>query len=281
MDLANWGLRNWPFERSYAADQFFSSPMHEEALARLLFLVEESRRSGIVVGPSGTGKTFLLKLVEQRAERSGRITVRCDAVGLDGNELLSQIAAGCFVAVEPDASPARIWSGLSTKFTALKYVRQPIVVIIDHFDLVDFRSQQTVCRLRQVADSIGVKLTLIVATRDRVVPSILQDVLDLRIELAGWSFDETMHFISTALSKAGTSASFFTDEALHTIHDLTGGIPASVVSLCNLSLLAAVGCGDKLITSQIVEAAVDELSFRPSTTGEKRRPLEARAVAGS
>ena len=75
MDLAYWGFRRWPFERTFAPDRFFASPVHEEALARLLFLVEEFRRTGIVIGPAGTGKTYLLKQLQQRAERLGRLTV--------------------------------------------------------------------------------------------------------------------------------------------------------------------------------------------------------------
>ena len=262
LDLAYWGFRHWPFERTYAADRFFSSAIHEEAFARLLFLVEEHRRSGIVIGPGGTGKTYLLKLLQQRAERMGRLAVRCDATGFDGHELIAQIAIGCRVACEPDATPARVWSGLNARLAALNVIQQSVVIIIDHFDLVDFRCQQAICRLRQIADSIGVNLTLIVATRDRSVPTVLQDVLELRIELPAWDATETEQFIKAAIISAGSAEMLFTDEALTTVYELTKGFPASIISLCNLSLLAAMARGVTLITSEVVEAASGELNLR-------------------
>jgi general secretion pathway protein A len=278
MDLAYWGFRRWPFERTFAADRFFSSPVHEEALARLLFLVEESRRTGIVIGPGGTGKTYLLKLFQQKSERLGRLTVRCDATGLDGHELVSQIAVGCHVPCEPDAAPARVWSGLKTRFEAFTLVRQPLVVIIDHFDLVDFSCQQAICRLRQLADSTEMKMTIVIATRDRIIPSALQDIVELRIEIAPWTENETTRFIHSAVAQSGSSENLFTDEALSSVYQLTNGVPANVVLLCNFTLLAAMGQDETLITKQYVEAAANELPLRPVHSQVKPRMLSGQSV---
>ena len=74
----------------------------------------------------------------------GRLTVRCEALGVDGHELISQVAIGCHVPCDPDASPARIWSGLRARFAALTLIQQPLVIIIDHFDQIDVSCQQTV-----------------------------------------------------------------------------------------------------------------------------------------
>ena len=169
MDLGFWGFRHWPFDRSFSAERFFASQQHDEAMARMLFLVEESRRCGIIVGPSGTGKTYLLKLLQQRSERLGRLVVRCEATGIEGEEFIGQIAAGCNAAVDPNATSARIWSGLRSRFAALSVIRQPLIILIDHFDQVEFRCQQAVWRLNQLADAVGLKLTVVLATRDRKI----------------------------------------------------------------------------------------------------------------
>lgn len=263
MDLGYWGFRRWPFERSFAVDRFFSSAIHDEALARLLFLVEEFGRTGIVTGAAGTGKSLLLKILQQRAARLGRLTVCCEAMGLEGHELISQVAVGCHVQCDTESSPARIWNGLRARFAALTLIHQPLVIVIDHFDQVDFSCQQTVLRLRQNADSLGLKLTIIVATRDCVVPAALQETIDLRIEMTPWTAVETSEFITSAMTQAGVSQVVFTDEALNTIYDSTSGVPSNVVSLCNLALLAAMGRDQTLITSEVVEAAVHELPGRP------------------
>ena len=271
MNLAYWGFRHWPFDRSFAADRFFASPIHEEAMARLLFLVEESRRSGMLVGPSGTGKTYLLRLLQQRAERLGRLTVRCEATGLDGHELTRQIAFACHVHCDPQATPARIWNGLQSRFAAMALIQQPLVVVIDHFDLVENSCQQAVCRLHQLADAVGVKLTVVVATRDRVVPAALQNVVELRIDVAPWTAAETSQFVNMSIEHAGCTQILFTDEALASIHEMTNGIPATVVTLGHLSLLAAMGKEETLVTREFVEATANELLPRNSDHSVKLR----------
>ena len=259
MDLGFWGFRHWPFDRSFSSDRFFASQQHDEAMARMLFLVEESRRCGILVGPSGTGKTFLLKLLQQRSERLGRLTVRCEATGMEGEEFIGQIAVGCNASVDPNATTARVWSGLRARFAALAVIRQPLVILIDHFDQVEFRCQQAVWRLNQLADAVGLKLTVVLATRDRTFPAVLQDLVELRIDIAPWTAAETARFIESAIERAGCDVTLFTDDALTSIHEVTNGVPARIVSLSSHSLLAAQGQDQMLVTREFVEAAASEL----------------------
>ena len=259
MDLGFWGFRHWPFDRSFSAERFFASQQHDEAMARMLFLVEESRRCGIIVGPSGTGKTYLLKLLQQRSERLGRLVVRCEATGIEGEEFIGQIAAGCNAAVDPNATSARIWSGLRSRFAALSVIRQPLIILIDHFDQVEFRCQQAVWRLNQLADAVGLKLTVVLATRDRTFPSVLQDLVELRIDVAPWNSIETSQFINSAVERAGFREVLFSDDAITAIHTVTNGVPARVVSLSSHSLLAARGQDQLRVTRECVEAAAREL----------------------
>jgi type II secretory pathway predicted ATPase ExeA len=264
MNLAFWGFRRWPFERSLAMDRFFPSASHEEALSRMLFLVEESRRVGVVAGPAGTGKTLLLKVLQQLAERMGRLTVRTDATGFDRHELISEIAAGCHVDCELDTTVSRIWNGLHKRFTGLSIIQQPVVIVIDHLDMADSSCLTIVCRLCQLADSLGVNLTIVLATREPLIPAELQELVDLRIEIAAWDQRETAEFIHDCVNQSGYQHPLFTDDAIACIHDATDGIPAMIVSLCNLALLAAQGRDSRLVTHQIAEAAYRELMPSPA-----------------
>lgn len=261
MNLAYWNFRHWPFERTYAVDRFYCGPVQDEALARMLFLVEECRRSGALVGPSGSGKTYLLKLIQQRSERMGRLTVRCDATGLSAHELISHIADGSNATTDPDASPSRLWSELTARFSAHTYVQHPIVIIIDHFDHVDDRAQQAVCRLRQVADTVGVKLTLILSFREQRLTANLNDLVELRTDLTYFTLEDVRQFIMVSLHKAGSADSHFTEESFDAIYEYSKGVPTSIVSISNLAMLAAMGQGSRLITSDLIEAAARELSL--------------------
>ena len=62
MYASHWGLRESPFRNCLDPHCFYQSPTHEEALARLHFLVEQHRRLGLLLGPDGSGKSLLLEV---------------------------------------------------------------------------------------------------------------------------------------------------------------------------------------------------------------------------
>ena len=62
MYQAHWGLQESPFRGLLDPKFFYQSPTHEEALARLQFLVDQQRRLGLLVGPPGSGKSLLLEV---------------------------------------------------------------------------------------------------------------------------------------------------------------------------------------------------------------------------
>jgi len=281
MDLSYWGFQRWPFERTFAQDRFYTSPIHEEALARLLFLVEEHRRMGLLTGPAGTGKTYLLRLLYERAERLGRLTVRCDATGMSGIELAMQIAIACHVPVAVDDSPLRVWHGISERFAALTLVQQSVLVIVDHFDHAEHSCQQALCRLRQAAEAAGTKLTMVLASRERVVPSLLQDHVELGIDVVPWTADETTQFIQFCLARANSKEMLFTDEAVTAVFEATSGVPNSIVMLCSLALLAAKGQDATVVTSECVVACAGELPRRSVDHGVANRTAGARSMVGS
>ena len=159
------------------------------------------------------------------------------------------------------------------RFAALTLIERPIVVVIDHFDCVDVSCQRAVCRIRQLADAVGLNLTMILATRECAIPAALQDTVELRIDIVPWTADETTRFVNTSVASAGSKEILFTDEALDSIHQATSGVPASVVALCNMALLATMSQDETLVTREIVEAANGELMPRSDESAARRSSL--------
>jgi type II secretory pathway predicted ATPase ExeA len=275
MDLAFWGFRHWPFERSASGNRPFVGASHDEALARLLFLVEERRRCGLLSGAAGTGKSCLLRQLQAGATRLGRLCVRVDATGLDGRELAWRVADGCQADCNADDSSTRVWSSLQTRFAGLAIVRQPVVALIDHFDLVEFGCNQSLRRLMQLADATGVELTVLIAARERFTAPLLLDSVELYVELSAWSEDETARFLWDSLRQAGSCEAIFTADAIQAIQALTHGNPSKVVWLCDLALLAALSEDRRRVDSQVVEAAAMELSPRSLLPSDRRNATPA------
>lgn len=273
MDLAFWGFRHWPFDRTVCGQRPFIGTAHEEAFARLLFLIEERRRCGMITGLAGTGKSCLLRQARSHAERLGRACVSVDATGLDGNELARQVATDSLADVGVSDSPARVWSALQARFASLAIVRQPLVITVDHFDLAELGCSHALRRLMRLADSMGADLTVLIAARERDTSPLQLDAVELHVELSAWSEDETARFLWDTLRRAGARDTIFTAEAIQAVQSLTRGNPGDVVRLCDMALLAAQIENRRQVSAPLIEAAATELFPHRPPSVERFSPL--------
>jgi len=86
---SHWHLRDAPFRDCHDPRMFFQSPTHDEALARLHFLVEERRRLGLLLGPPGTGKTLLFEVFAGELRKKGLAVACVSLVGIESPGLTS------------------------------------------------------------------------------------------------------------------------------------------------------------------------------------------------
>lgn len=64
-----WGRNDFALQGTIGQSGLIETPPHEEALARLSYLVEHRRRFGLMLGPAGTGKSS--SCVLRLARRNG------------------------------------------------------------------------------------------------------------------------------------------------------------------------------------------------------------------
>ena len=83
--------------------RYYPSAGHDEALARLEYLVEARRRLGVLLGESGIGKSLVLQVAAERLARKGAAVAVVDTVGVGTRDLLWQLAAalGAARAIRP------------------------------------------------------------------------------------------------------------------------------------------------------------------------------------
>ena len=108
MYQAHWGLQESPFRGLLDPKFFYQSPTHEEALARLHFLVDQQRRLGLLVGPSGSGKSLLLEVFAEQLRRHARPVAKLSLLGVEPAEMLWLLAAEWGLSLDPTriAGPA-------------------------------------------------------------------------------------------------------------------------------------------------------------------------------
>ncbi|MCE9547068.1 MAG: AAA family ATPase [Planctomycetia bacterium] len=259
----HWGLSRAPFASDADPAQFHANPMHDEALARLQFLVDGRRRLGLLAGEPGTGKSLLLAVLAAKLAAAGKPVVRVNLTAVEPAEFPGLIAAGLRLNPRDNETPAKVWRMIADRITEHRYQQVGTVILIDDVDQAPPEVQSMILRLAQIDAGAGAWLTVIVATHPREVSRMnpqLLDLVELSVGLEPWDPSTAAEFLATALKKAGSPSKCFDALATERLHQLSGGIPRRVSQLADLALLAAAGDDRPLVDAATVEAVFSELS---------------------
>ena len=75
-----WNLRESPFLNVDNEALLYPSPQLQEGVARLYYLIDQERTAGMVTGPYGVGKTYLLSCLVRRSKSLNLPLIRFDAI---------------------------------------------------------------------------------------------------------------------------------------------------------------------------------------------------------
>lgn len=264
MPLEYWGLERWPFLQVAPTHQFYPTAAHDEALARMEFLVEGRRRVGVLLGDSGVGKSLMLRVAAARLARRGCAVVVIESLGLSTREMLWQLACGLQTAPRDDADVAWLWRRLADRVIENRLQQRATVLLVDEAGQAGPDLTTQLARLARLDPHSAAQWTMILAAEPAQAArwnSTLQNAVDLRIELGTWSPDDTVGYLQTALVECGRLEPVFEPDALDRIHECSGGLPRQVNRLADYALLAGAAAKVDSIDSALVEAAYEEIAW--------------------
>jgi len=264
MYKAFFGFNEKPFSKTPDPRFLFLSPGHEEALARLEFVLEE-REIAVLTGDIGCGKTTLSRALMDRLEDGYRFCfivnprltalefLRTTARLLDiqtpailKDELLEQINSAVFENCQKGICPVIVIdeAQMITDAEVFDEIR-----LLTNFQL-DERNLLAVIIMGQP------ELRFMLAS-SRFEP--LKQRISLNYHLEPLTPEETMEYLDFRLERAGGMPGLFTPDAVQKIFELTGGVPRKINSLATNALLVAYGNDAALIDSAIIDVIKDEL----------------------
>jgi type II secretory pathway predicted ATPase ExeA len=257
-----WRLDDTPFRTRPNRRFFYQSPTHEEALARLHFLVDERRRLGLLLGGHGTGKSLLLEFFAEEIRGLGRPVAKVNLAGVESREFLWLLAAEFELNPESSISRFALWQRVADRLSEYRYMERDTVVLLDDADTASQEVLTQVVRLTQLECLPDSRLTIVLAGQpERVgqLGSVLLELAELRIDLGPWDEADTTAFVAGSLAEAGRQDPVFDEPAVTRLHELGGGVPRRISQLADLALLAGAGRSLGQIDRDTVESVYHEL----------------------
>ena len=264
MQLEHWQLSQSPFRTVLDADRYYPSASHDEALARLEYLVDARRRLGVLLGESGVGKSLVLRVAAQRLARKGAAVVVVDTVGSGIRDLLWQLAAGLGAAPRDTSDMVHLWRLVADRVAENRLQQTNTVLLVDDAGQAGPDVLAQLVRLARLDAAPAARWTILLAAEPPQAArwnESLRELVDLRIDLEPWNEDDTIGYVQTSLVEAGRFDPVFDDDALAAIYELTGGVPRRVIRLADFALLAGAAAAIDTIDAATVHGACSEMNW--------------------
>lgn len=261
-----YGLTERPFSKTPDPRFFYQSRMHQEALARLLYAVEE-RDLILLTGEIGCGKTTLSRALMDELSVGYKILLLINP-RLTPLEFLRALAIRLGI-----ADPARFKTDLLEQIGAELYAlfQQDIcpVLVIDEAQLVPYKDTFDEIRLLtnfQLDDRNLLSVVLMgqPELRKRLAHRAyepLRQRIGMQYDLQPLSCQETGEYIDYRVQVAGGPRGLFLPDAVELIFNYAKGVPRKINHAAALSLLEGFGRDANPIGADIVSSIMTELGL--------------------
>lgn len=266
--------RYWQLERSPFADDvelsgFYRSETHQATLLKLRYLIENRKGAGLLAGGTGTGKTFVLQVLDRQLGEPCGPFVHLVYPQMSAAELLAYLAVELGAA---DPNSGRAPAGLDQTVREIEQRlrryneqgRHPVIVVDEAHLIEDLRVFQALRLLLNFQPGAGCRFSLILAGQSDLFNTVrrlgqLDERVAVKCLLRPLTLDETVGYVSCRLEAAGAPRPIFDPAAIEPLHALSGGVPRRINRLCDLALLVGFADESTTISAEQVEAVAEDL----------------------
>jgi general secretion pathway protein A len=265
MYTAFYGLREKPFALSPDPRFLYLAGSHREALAHLLYGIEQGEGFISVTGEVGTGKTTLCRTLLERLDGDTEVAFLFNP-SRNPHELLQSICSEFGLPAEGLARRA-LMNQLNAFLVEQKRAGKRVLLIVDEAQTLTETTLEQVRLLSNLETSREKLIQILLLGQpelDRKLDSRglrqLRQRISVRWQLEPLGAPETRAYVRHRLSvAAGEPKDLFSESALREIHRRTGGIPRLVNQLCDRALLAGYAARAAQIGPRLVRTAAREI----------------------
>ncbi|MGO9635787.1 MAG: AAA family ATPase [Steroidobacteraceae bacterium] len=265
-----FGLSEKPFAITPDPRYLYLSERHAEALAHLLYGINESGGFIQLTGEVGTGKTTVVRTLLSRIPHHADVAVILNP-RLTPVEFLLTICEelGVPLAAADRDSVKEMVDALNRRLLSAHAEGRRVIVIVDEAQNLSAEVLEQVRLLTNLETATQKLLQIILIGQpelrellDRTDLRQLAQRITGRYHLRPLSREETLQYVRHRLRVAGASGEIFTSAALREVHRLSSGIPRVINVCCDRALLGAYTQEERKLGPGLVRRAAGEVYGR-------------------
>jgi len=263
--LSYFGLNEKPFSISPNPHYLFLSERHKEALAHLTYGLGEDGGFVLLTGEVGTGKTTITRsMLEQLPENTQVAMIHNPA--LSELELLASICDELNISYDTNNATLKSLTDIIKKHLETNNKSGGhTILIIDEAQLLAPNVLEQL-RLLTNIETDHKKLLQIVLVGQPELQDLLKrnelrqlaQRITARYHLLPLTQGQTVAYIKHRLHVAGCDKGIFSMDAMHTVHQLTGGVPRLMNLVCERALVGTFAKQQLIVDSDIIKKSAQE-----------------------
>src|SRR3954470_13468085 len=268
-----FGLNEKPFSITPDPRYLFLSERHAEALAHLVYGINEAGGFIQLTGEVGTGKTTVVRSLLAQAPKHAEIALILNPRMTPAEFLLAICEElGITVAAESENSLKDLVDLLSRHLLSAHAEGKRIVLVVDEAQNLSVEVLEQVRLLTNLETETQKLLQIILIGQpelrellDRTELRQLAQRITGRYHLAPLSGDESAAYVRHRLRVAGATREVFSNGGLREIRRLSGGVPRLINIICDRALLGAFTEDRHVVSGSVVRRAAAEVFGRSFT----------------
>jgi general secretion pathway protein A len=277
MYTAFYGLREKPFSLTPDPHFLYLAEPHREALAHVLYGVEQGEGFIAVTGEIGTGKTTLCRTVLQRLGSDTEVAYVFNP-SLTGEELLRAINVE-FGLLTEGRTRAELADQINQFLLEMKRAERRVLLIVDEAQNLRASTLEEIRLLSNLETSTSKLIQILLFGQPELDVMLdskelrqLRQRISVRWSLSPLTADEVSEYVRHRLRiAAGCECNLFNERALREIRRRSRGIPRLVNLLADRALLAGYATGVKEVGPGLVSRAAREILRTRGRRSSRRR----------